>query len=171
MRLAGLSVEEDRPGLRIGLESREGAMGEDEVGFTRTDQPQTMPAGHAVAIGNVPLRRRAIGIGATALELLLPLTLQWARSENIALPQALAAVTSRPAQILGSCLGTDCSIGQLTPGGVADICIVNPDAGWTVGADTLRSQSKFTPFEGQTLQGRVIHTLVSGQLAFAAAAQ
>ena len=109
--------------------------------------------------------------GATALELLLPLTLQWARSENIALPQALAAVTSRPAQILGSCLGTDCSIGQLTPGGVADICIVNPDAGWTVGADTLRSQSKFTPFEGQTLQGRVIHTLVSGQLAFAAAAQ
>ena len=43
--------------------------------------------------------------------------------------------------------------------------------GWTVGADTLRSQSKFTPFEGQTLQGRVIHTLVSGQLAFAAAAQ
>jgi dihydroorotase len=107
--------------------------------------------------------------GATALELLLPLTLQWARSENIALPQALAAVTSRPAQILG--LAADCSIGQLTPGGMADVCIVNPDAVWTVGADTLLSQSKFTPFEGRTLQGRVTHTLVGGQLAFTAAAR
>ena len=48
---------------------------------------------------------------------------------------------------------------------------LNPDAAWTVGADTLRSQSKFTPFEGQTLQGRVTHTLVGGPLAFTAAAQ
>ena len=127
--------------------------------------------------------------GATGLELLLSLALQWAQTDQIALPQALAAVTYRPAQILGAELGasttasatsTDADstgstnvrkgIGQLLPGGVADLCIVDPDARWQVSEHTLHSHGKFTPFEGQLLPGRVTHTLVDGRIVFAAEA-
>ena len=39
--------------------------------------------------------------GATGLELLLPLTLKWAAEEKVALPAALARITSEPAKLLG----------------------------------------------------------------------
>src|SRR5260221_9055379 len=39
--------------------------------------------------------------GVTGLELLLPLLLKWAEEMRVALPEALATVTSRPAAILG----------------------------------------------------------------------
>ena len=39
--------------------------------------------------------------GVTGLELLLPLTLKWAEEMRVALPEALATVTSKPAAILG----------------------------------------------------------------------
>ena len=109
--------------------------------------------------------------GASGLELLLSLTLQWAQQDQIALPQALAAVTHRPAHILGNGISEADEaggMGQLQPGGVADVCVVNPAARWHVGEQTLRSHGKFTPFEGQELPGRVTHTLVNGQIVFAA---
>ncbi|MDO4770024.1 MAG: dihydroorotase, partial [Brachymonas sp.] len=106
--------------------------------------------------------------GATGLELLLSLTLQWAQQDQIALPQALAAVTHRPAHILGSGAEQPQGIGQLLPGGVADLCIVNPDAQWQVNEQALRSHGRFTPFEGHTLPGRVTHTVIDGRIAFAA---
>jgi dihydroorotase len=108
--------------------------------------------------------------GATGLELLLSLALKWAEDSGDAaraLPRALAVVTSAPAQVLGSALGTlQASIGRLVEGGVADLCVFDPHARWTVQADTLRSQGKHTPFSGYELPGRVRHTLVGGQLAF-----
>lgn len=108
--------------------------------------------------------------GASGLELLLSLTLQWAQQDQIALPQALAAVTHRPAHILGDGAERPQGIGQLLPGGVADLCIVNPNAQWQVNEQALRSHGKFTPFEGHTLPGRVTHTVIDGRIAFAAVA-
>ena len=108
--------------------------------------------------------------GATGLELLLSLALKWAEDSGDAaraLPRALAVVTSAPAQVLGSALGTlQASIGRLVEGGVADLCVFDPQARWIVQADTLRSQGKHTPFSGYELPGRVRHTLVGGQVAF-----
>ena len=105
--------------------------------------------------------------GATGLELLLPLVLHWARADNIALPQALAAITSRPAQVLGGAAGTQGQgIGHLAVGGVADLCVVDPEAQRQVNATTLRSQGKYTPFDGHVLQGRVTHTVVDGRVVF-----
>lgn len=106
--------------------------------------------------------------GATGLELLLSLALHWAQQDQIALPQALAAVTHRPAHILGHGAERPQGIGQLLTGGVADLCIVNPDAQWQVNEQALRSHGKFTPFEGHTLPGRVTHTVIDGRIAFAA---
>jgi dihydroorotase len=96
--------------------------------------------------------------GATALELLLPLTLKWAQEERVPLLSALARVTSEPARVLGV------RAGHLAPGAEADVCVFDPDAYWTVDSRSLRSQGKNTPFLGLELPGRVRYTLVGGQV-------
>ena len=105
--------------------------------------------------------------GATGLELLLSLALKWSQDSGVPLARALAVVTSAPAQVLGSALGTlQASVGQLVEGGVGDICVVDPQARWTVQDAELRSQGKHTPFTGYELPGRVRWTLAAGQVAF-----
>jgi dihydroorotase len=85
----------------------------------------------------------------------------------VPLSRALAVVTSEPARVLGSALGTlQASVGQIVEGGVGDICIFDPKAAWTVQGDALLSQGKHTPFLGYELPGRVRTTLVGGQVAF-----
>jgi len=100
--------------------------------------------------------------GATALELLLPLTLKWAQEERVPLLAALARVTSEPARVLGV------RAGHLAPGAEADVCVFDPDAYWTVDSRSLRSQGKNTPFLGLELPGRVRYTLVGGQVVYEA---
>jgi dihydroorotase len=105
--------------------------------------------------------------GATGLELLLPLALKWGQETGVGLPRALAVLTSEPARVLGPALGTlQASAGQLVEGGVADLCVIDPQAEWIVSAVTLRSQGKYTPFSGYELPGRVRCTIAAGQLAY-----
>jgi dihydroorotase len=105
--------------------------------------------------------------GATGLELLLGLALKWGQESGIGLTRALAVVTSEPAAVLGNALGTlQASVGQLVEGGVADVCIFDPQTAWIVQADSLRSQGKHTPFSGYELPAKVRCTLVGGQIAF-----
>ncbi len=108
--------------------------------------------------------------GASGLELLLPLARQWGQSVGgPGLRRALASVTSGPAQVLGAALGTlQASCGRLVEGGVADVCVFDPEARWTVRPAELRSQGKHTPFAGSELAGRVRCTLAAGHLAHGA---
>jgi dihydroorotase len=98
--------------------------------------------------------------GATGLELLLPLTLQWGREAGLKPVEALAAVTDRAARILGV------AAGALAPGRPADICLFDPAAPWVVRPEALASQGKNTPFQGLELTGRVRRTLVGGRTVF-----
>lgn len=105
--------------------------------------------------------------GATGLELLLGLALKWGQESGVGLVRALAVLTSEPARVLGPALGTlQASAGQLVDGGVADVCIFDPQAAWVVTPQALRSQGRNTPFSGHELPGRVRCTIVGGQLAF-----
>ena len=107
--------------------------------------------------------------GATGLELLLSLALKWSQDVNVPLPRAFATVTSAPAHVLGAALGPLAdSAGQLVVGGTADICVLDPQAAWTVEPAALRSQSRHTPFGGLELPGRVRATLVGGHIAYRA---
>jgi dihydroorotase len=113
--------------------------------------------------------------GATGLELLLSLALKWGRDEGIGLAPTLARVTCEPARVLGSALGTlAASAGRLVEGGVADLCLFDPEATWTVTPQALLSQGKHTPFAfeatGTALLGRVRATIVAGALAHERAA-
>ena len=108
--------------------------------------------------------------GATGLELLLGLACKWGEDSGAGLVRALAVLTSEPARVLGSSLGTlQASAGQLLKGGVADVCVFNPNQPWTVEPSALRSQGKHTPFSGYELPVRVRWTVVGGQLAYEAA--
>lgn len=102
--------------------------------------------------------------GATGLELLLSLTLKWANETGTPLVQALARITSEPARVLGAPVLT--STGRLLVGGCADLAMVDLNAMWKVGPDTLCSQGRHTPFLGYELPGQVVRTLVSGQVVF-----
>jgi dihydroorotase len=107
--------------------------------------------------------------GATGVELLLGLALKWGQESGVGLTRALAVLTSEPARVLGSALGTlQHSLGQLVEGGVADVCVFDPQASWTVQPQQLRSKGRHTPFAGHELPGRVRWTLVGGQLAYQA---
>ena len=113
--------------------------------------------------------------GATGLELLLSLALRWGQDAGLALGPTLARVTHEPVRVLGDALGSlASSAGRLVVGGVADVCIFDPDAQWLVEPALLASQGKHTPFSGAStgmaLPGRVRATLVAGTLAYEAAA-
>ena len=98
--------------------------------------------------------------GATGLELLLPLTLKWAMEARLPLVDALAAVTSRPAAVLGLDAGT------IAVGKPADLCLFDPEAQVRITPEFLRSQGKNTPFLGYELPGHVRRTLVAGQIVY-----
>ena len=98
--------------------------------------------------------------GATGLELLLPLTLKWAAADKVALPAALARITTQPASVLGL------DAGHLAVGHAADVCIFDPEAFWRVESGALKSQGKNTPFLGLEVPGKVRMTLVGGQIVY-----
>jgi dihydroorotase len=100
--------------------------------------------------------------GTTGLELLLPLTLKWAKEMRIGLLEALARVTSTPAAILGV------QAGEVAVGRDADLCVLDADAHVRITPEVLKSQGKNTPFIGYELPGRVRYTLVGGQIVYEA---
>ena len=108
--------------------------------------------------------------GATGMELLWSLALKWGQDAGLPLAQVLSRITADPARVLGSTLGSlQDSVGHLAVGGVADVCVLSTEGHWLVGDASLRSQGKSTPFSGYELPGRVLATVVGGQVAFEAA--
>ena len=100
--------------------------------------------------------------GASGVELLLPLTLKWAREMGVPLMRALDLISWKPAQILGV------PGGNLSIGGYADLCIFDESAEWVVTPKTLASQGDNTPFLDHPMQGRVRYTVIDGHIDFEA---
>jgi len=98
--------------------------------------------------------------GISGLETLLPLTLRLVEEKLLTLPEAIALLTARPAEILGVETGT------LSVGATADVCIFDPKAHWTLGTDRFVSRGHNSPFLGWEFSGRVTHTLVGGEVVF-----
>ncbi|WP_020184007.1 dihydroorotase [Methylotenera sp. 1P/1] len=98
--------------------------------------------------------------GASAVELLLPLTLKWASNTQQTLSDAIARITIMPATIMGI------TAGSLTVGQCADVVIFNPDEYRKVEAQHLKSQGKNTPFLNMELAGKVHYTLVEGLITY-----
>ncbi len=99
-------------------------------------------------------------VGATGVELLLPLTLKWGAEMRLPLLNVLSKITSDPARILGI------DAGHLSLGSAADICIFDPDHYWKVTSSAIQSQGKNTPFMGMEIPGGVKYTLVNGHIVY-----
>ena len=65
-----------------------------------------------------------------------------------------------PAKIL------DLPAGTLSVGSYADITVFDPDARWKVDPKDFRSKSQNSPFIGRELTGRVVMTIVGGEIVF-----
>ena len=144
--LPPLRSQRDKEGLRAGLAN--GAI----TAICSDHQPHESDAKSAPFSMTEP--------GASTIEMLLPLTLQLVRDNNLTLQQAVAALTSAPATIAG--LDT----GNLSIGSSADICIFDPESSWTVERDALLSAGKNTPFASWEMTGKVTHTLVDGNIIY-----
>ena len=79
---------------------------------------------------------------------------------RIGWPRLIEAMSTLPAQILGINRGT------LRPGAVADITLIDPKLSWRVDVASFRSKSVNSPFDGWTLQGRAVTTIVGGRVKY-----
>ena len=98
--------------------------------------------------------------GMIGLETSVGLALRLYHDGLLALPQLVAAFTSRPARILGLPHGT------LRVGDVADITLLDPEVETDVAAAALQSRSRNTPFLGWRLRGAAVATIVGGRIIF-----
>jgi len=74
--------------------------------------------------------------------------------------ELLRMMTSAPAQLLGLRGGT------LSVGAPADICLIDPDAPWTVRPNEFHTKGRATPFAGMELSAQVWATMVDGRFAY-----
>ncbi len=100
--------------------------------------------------------------GASALETLLPAALILYHEGLIELLDLVRAMTLAPAQILGL------PQGRIAAGAPADLILV--DLGFPIRFDASRmiSKSRNSPYDGRTLQGKVLSTWVGGKKVFSA---
>jgi dihydroorotase len=96
--------------------------------------------------------------GAVGLETLLPALLSLHHDGRAPLAHLIGAVTLRPAELAGL------DAGRLAPGCPADIVVCDIGAPFVLDAARLLSKSKNSPFDGRRLQGKVLATLVGGQV-------
>jgi len=75
-------------------------------------------------------------------------------------PALIAAMSTRPAELLGVAGGT------LKVGSAADVTVIDPRAEWTISVEKLRSKSRNTPFDGWKVRGRTVLTLVEGEFRY-----
>ena len=101
--------------------------------------------------------------GASGVELLLSMALQWAVQDRVALSTVMARLSTGGAAALRR------PAPKLALGEAADLVLFKPDAWQRVGA--LHSQGQNTPFAGMELPGVVCATWVGGRLVYAAPQQ
>jgi dihydroorotase len=120
----------------------------------------------AIAIDHTPhtYEDKTVGFssappGAIGLELAWPILWHRFVVESAWSPLTLVrALSTAPALLWGQ------EPPALQPGSAAEMTLFDPDAHWTVSADTLHSLSSNTPWMGQSLKGQVVRTWVPDAL-------
>ena len=97
--------------------------------------------------------------GIIGLETSVSLGMKLVEDEVITITGLVEKMSTNPARILGLESG-------LTVGNSADITIIDPDISYRVDADSFRSLSRNTPFDGWELKGKAVLTVVEGKVVF-----
>ncbi|MBW2170873.1 MAG: dihydroorotase [Deltaproteobacteria bacterium] len=115
-------------------------------------------APHTTIEKDVEFQQAANGL--IGLETSLSLSLRLVHEGVMDLNNLVTHMSINPAKILNlDYIG-------LKPGNPADITIIDPEKKFTVDADTFRSKSRNTPFNGWGLKGKAVLTMVAGKVVF-----
>ncbi len=124
------------------------------------DAIATDHAPHAWHEKHVEFDRAPFGIIGLETALGLAIT-QLHRDRDVPLKRIVELLATNPARIV-NLRGR----GTLAPGSHADITIFDPKKRWTYEASRSLSKSHNTPFDGWTLSGKVMATIVGGNFAY-----
>ena len=105
-----------------------------------------------------PFSEAAAGIA--GLDSLLSLTLKLVEENKLTLHQAISALTCSPANIIGS------QVGHLGIDAIADICIYDPALEWNLADKNMKSRGRNSPFLDTTMKGKVIYTILDGEIVY-----
>ena len=101
--------------------------------------------------------------GIIGLETAVPLCITELVKPGLLTPmELLAKLTINPAKILGL------DKGSLGIDKMADITVIDPDCCYTIDKNSFKSKSRNTPFHGRKVQGKVMFTIVEGNIVYEA---
>lgn len=106
---------------------------------------------------DVPFNCAPNGIAGLETSLASALTVL-CHNKGFTIDRLIELMSVNPARLLGV------EGGVLEEGAAADIVVIDPDKEWTVHGNELYTKSLFTPYEGLTLKGRAVLTVVDGEI-------
>jgi dihydroorotase len=109
---------------------------------------------------NVEIDRAAPG--AIGLECTLGVVLTLVAENKIPLDRAIASLTRKPADVLGTR-----ELGRIAEGGPADVVLIDLEREWKFSRADVASKSFNTPLLGRTFKGRAVLTIAGGQVTHA----
>lgn len=95
--------------------------------------------------------------GTPGVQYQLPLMVDAWHAGRISFNRLVEMVSTAPARIFGLS-----QKGSLAPGFDADIVLIDPNREWTITNDSVLSRIGWTPYDGRTIRGAVVRTLVRG---------
>ena len=98
--------------------------------------------------------------GISVLETALGSLMNLVHTGAVDLPLLVDRLTLGPARVLGQGLE---GYAALSPSSPADITLIDPEREWVVDTAEFASKGKNTPFQGTTLRGKVVVTMVGGE--------
>ena len=140
-----IRTEDDRKALIEGL--KDGTI----------DAIITDHAPHCNEEKDVPFNCAPNGIAGLETSLAAVLTV-FCHNNGFTIDRLIELMSVNPARLLGV------EGGVLEEGAAADIVVIDPDKEWTVHGNELYTKSLFTPYEGLTLKGRAVLTVVDGEI-------
>ncbi len=98
--------------------------------------------------------------GITGLETLFPLLFTEVSKGNLSLSDFISLVSRNPAKLM------HLNKGEIFSGYDGDLIIVSPNTKWKIRGDNFHSKSKITPFEGYSVTGKILYTIVGGKTVY-----
>ncbi len=99
--------------------------------------------------------------GITGLETAIGLAFDLVQQGVITLERLVELCSTRPAKIFGLS-----ERGTLSAGAWADVTLLDPHFEWTFDARSSKSKSRNTPFDGRTMIGAAVATIVAGRVVY-----
>ncbi len=98
--------------------------------------------------------------GIPGLETLFPLLFTEVATGKISLNRFINFVSKNPARLM------KLNKGEILPKYDGDLIIIDSKKKWNISGESFLSKSKITPFDGYLVQGKILHTIVGGDIVY-----